>query len=126
MGHQFPEKGKLAPYSLRPCTQPATELSAAPSSIAANIPPAVRSASVTFPACTLLTSAELFTGSINQTLSSYLSMQALPTRTESGGHGLKPADAAVARQTAIQPTTMYLRNAFMSSSVFLRRIRFPG
>src|SRR5262249_16241764 len=76
--------------------------------IAASAPPAVRSASVALPACTLLTSPGLFTGSISQTLSSYLSMQASPTRTESWGHwtlAMLNAWTGVAhQQSAAKPT----------------------
>src|SRR5262245_30674786 len=42
-------------------------------------------------------------------------MHTVPTFTESGGHLTvpAPADTAAPRQTAVQPTTMYLRNPVM-------------
>src|SRR5215468_8285890 len=86
-------------------------------------PPAVRSASVAFPSCTFFTSA-VFEGGICHTLASYVSMQTFPTFTESGGHLSVPAPAGTAapRQTAVQPTTMYLRNAVMVSTCLSLRI----
>src|SRR5262249_47359744 len=66
------------------------------------------------PACTSFTRT-VFEVGICQTLASYVSMQTLPTFTESGGHLSVPAPAGTAatRQTAVQPTTMDLRNPFM-------------
>src|SRR5215469_13225890 len=100
--------GKLAGYGVQPRQlEPQLVLSCV-------APPAVRLASVALPACTSFTSA-VFEGGICQTLASYVSMQTFPTFTESGGHLSvpAPADSAAARQTAVQPTTMYLRNPVM-------------
>src|SRR5262249_30920491 len=91
-------------------------------------PPAVRSASVAFPSCTFFTSF-VFAGSICHTLASYVSMQTFPTFTESGGHLSVPAPAgtATARQTAVQPPTMYLRNSLIVSPCCSPPPhRFPG
>src|SRR5262252_8469146 len=83
-------------------------------------------ASVALPACTSFTSA-VFEDGICHTLASYVSMQTLPTFTESGGHLSvpAPADTAATRQTAVQPTTMYLRNPVMVLPS-LSPIRLPG
>src|SRR5262249_51371646 len=58
---------------------------------------------------------EVFEGGICHTLASYVSMQAFPTFTESGGHLSvpPPAGTAATTETAVQPTTMYLRKPCM-------------
>src|SRR5262249_60278465 len=90
-GVHFPATGKSA-----------GNFGPSPPNIAA--PPAESSASVALPACTSFTSP-VFEGGISQRLASYVSMQTLPTFTESGGHLSvpDPADAAAARQTAATP-----------------------
>jgi hypothetical protein len=62
----------------------------------------VRAASVALPCCTIVTSV-VFEGGICHKLASYVSMQTVPTATESGGHLSVPAQAgiAAARHTAV-------------------------
>src|SRR5215475_3301188 len=71
-------------------------------------------ASVALPACTSFTSA-VFEGGICHTLASYVSMQTLPTFTESGGHLSvpAPADPAAARHTTATRTMPNTEGVFM-------------
>src|SRR5262249_15750622 len=60
-------------------------------------------------------------------LASYVSMQLVPTFTESGGHLSVPAraGAAATRHTTVQPMTTYLRTPGMVSPTFPPRSGFP-